>query len=349
MMAPTHFDSQIINPIEYKGWDELLLTNPDATIFHTSAWSKVLSDTYRYRPLYFTSIYEGQLVGLFPVMEVKSILTGRRGVSLPFTDECHPIAGNQNQFELLFGRAIEHAKKADWKYVELKGGQKRLNRQVPSGVYAVHRLDLRKRIEELFNNVKGNVKRNIKRARQEGLQVILSETRESMEAFCRLNCMTRRWHGLPPQPILFFRNIFKNIISREKGFVALALHRMRPVAGAVFFHWNDSAIFKYGASDRKFLHLRPNNLIMWEAIRCYVEKGLKVLNFGRSETDNFGLIQFKKSWGADQKYLNYYKYDVKKDRYISTRTGPKSSYMLFRHLPIPLLRLTGNLLYRHVG
>jgi hypothetical protein len=69
---------QIINPIEYPGWDELLLTSTQSTFFHTSAWAKVLSESYKYKPLYFTIIEKGMLSALIPVMEINSFLTGKR-------------------------------------------------------------------------------------------------------------------------------------------------------------------------------------------------------------------------------------------------------------------------------
>ena len=57
------------------------------------------------------------------------------------------------------------------------------------------------------------------------------------------------------------------MLLKHRGFVVLALKKHIPVAGAVFFHFKDEVILKYGASDRKFLYLRPNNLVMWEAFK----------------------------------------------------------------------------------
>jgi hypothetical protein len=57
----------IVNPIEYPNWDDLLLTNDQSTFFHTSAWARVLHESYKYKPLYFTSIDNGKLSALIPV------------------------------------------------------------------------------------------------------------------------------------------------------------------------------------------------------------------------------------------------------------------------------------------
>jgi len=49
--------------------------------------------------------------------------------------------------------------------------------------------------------------------------------------------------------------------------VVLASFDQENVAGAIYFHLGEKAVFKYGASDKKFQHLRANNLVMWEAIK----------------------------------------------------------------------------------
>jgi lipid II:glycine glycyltransferase (peptidoglycan interpeptide bridge formation enzyme) len=90
---------------------------------------------------------------------------------------------------------------------------------------------------------------------------------QSVETFYRLNSITRKHHGIPPQPKKFFKKIFEYIISARKGFVVLALQQGKPIAGAVYFLFGSEAIYKYGASDKEYQPLRPNNLVMWEAIK----------------------------------------------------------------------------------
>jgi len=341
---------QIINPIEYHNWDELLLTNDKTTFFHTSAWAKVLHESYRYKPLYFTLIENGKLSALLPIMEINSFLTGSRGVSLPFADHCPPIAENENEFNEIFKEVINYGKKANWKAIDLKCCVNYLRgTTLPHETFLTHDLDLSKKEQEIFSAFRDSTKRNIKKANQKGLRVTIDNSRESVKEYYRLNCVTRKKHGIPPQPYHFFSKIYEHILSRKKGYVVLAEYQKKVVAGAVFFHFRNQAIFKYGSSDPKFLQLRPNNMVMWKAIKWYSQNEATTLNFGRTELKNKGLIQFKRGWGTTEEILNYYKYDLKKDCFLTKGEGTKSSYNFFRILPMPFLRLTGNLLYRHVG
>jgi hypothetical protein len=112
---------KIIDPTVFPSWDEMLLGTPGASFFHSAAWARVLSQSYGYTPLYFTVIEGGKLRALVPLMEVNSFLTGKRGVSLPFTDYCEPILEEGIAFQELFDPIIDHGKKRGWKYIELRG------------------------------------------------------------------------------------------------------------------------------------------------------------------------------------------------------------------------------------
>jgi hypothetical protein len=342
-------DIQIINPIEYPNWDDLLLTNPVATFFHTAAWAKVLSESYYYKPLYFTIIENGQLSALIPIMEIKSFLTGKRGVSLPFTDHCHPISPDSEVARKLFEKVIDYGKKAGWKAMEFRGGQSLFKTQPYSSTFFTHTLNLTKDLKQIVKNFRPSTRRNIKKAEKNDVTVIRSNSLPSLREFYRLNCMTRKHHGLPPQPWYFFKNLFKNVISPEKGTIFLSSYKNKAIAAAIFFHFGNQAIYKYGASDRNHQHFRPNNLAMWQAIKWYTEKGFKSFNFGRTEPENQGLMQFKRGWGTKEETINYYEYDLALGCFITKESGLNRSYHLFRHVPPSLLRLTGNLLYRHVG
>lgn len=340
---------EIINPVEYPNWDELLLTSDQSIFFQTSAWARVLCESYNYKPLYFITTDNGKLSSLIPVMEVNSFLTGKRGISLPFTDYCTPIADSEDQLNILTEKLIDHGKQAGWKHLELRGGMDYLEKSPASATFISHSLHLTDSEQDIYNSFRASNRRNIKKAAKSGIKVAFNNTWGSVETFYHLNSITRKHHGVPPQPKFFFKRIFEHIISRDKGIVAIASHEGIPVAAAVFFHFGKKALFKYGASIRKYHHLRPNNLLMWETIKHYLQEGYQYFSFGKTETHNKGLMQFKKGWGTRERLIYYYTYDLKSNQFTARKTTFKSSYNFFKLLPAPLLKLAGNLLYRHVG
>lgn len=342
----------IIDPTTHPTWDDLVVTSSrNYCFFHSSAWAKVISESYNYKPLYFSVFNGKKLVAAIPFMEIKSYLTGKRGVSLPFTDYCEPIICNGYHLQHALDEIIAYGKHEGWRLIEMRGGgYPYRHSSLPLSYYYAHDLDLACVKNKIFDQFKSCTKRNIKKAIREDVKVEFCSSKESLNEFYRLNCMTRKFHGLPPQPYMFFKKIYEHILKEGKGFIVLGSHGGRIVAGAVFFHFGKKAIYKYGASDREYLHLRPNNLIMWKAIDWYHTNGYEILSLGRTEPNNKGLKQFKNGWGTKEYIINYYKYDLMKDTYIMSRSRTNGIHnKIFMKLPIPLLKAIGLILYRHVG
>src|SRR6185436_13199361 len=159
-----------------------------------------------------------------------------------------------------------------------------------------HRLALEPDCEALFARTTGATRRAVRLARSHGLTVEISHTLDAVKTFYRLLGPTRRRHGVPPQPFRFFAALHEEVIGRQQGCVMLVRCGNTPVAGAVFLHAQQTAIYKYGASLAAWQHLRPNNLLFWEAIEWHARRGFTQLCFGRTALGNEGLRRFKLGW-----------------------------------------------------
>jgi len=278
------------------------------------------------------------------------MLTGKRGVCLPFTDFCEPLAANAESFKALLDKALELGHGRRWKYLEIRGGDTYLERMPPSGVYWGHELDLRPGHDRLLSLMRDSTRRNIKKAYGKELEINISTSADAMKEFCRLNVLTRRDHGLPPQPDRFFNILYDRVISQKMGFIVAASIDKQVIAANVYLHFDDEIIYKYGASDKRYLQMRANNLIMWEAIKYSCDKGFKKLLFGRTEPQHKGLMQFKDGWGAKPYKIQYYRYDFNKNSFRgSDKAIPGKLQKIISKLPVPILKTAGRILYRHMG
>jgi len=342
-------DIQILDPIETTDWDALLLRTEDPEFFHSSAWAKVLKESYRYQPLYFASSENGQLRLSMPFMEVYSPFTGRRGISLPFSDQCAPYFLDQRYLHEAVDLAVEHGRKAGWRYIEWRATGY-FDDCVPSWAdYHTHEILLSGSEASLFARLKASNRRNINKATQAGQSIEISQSWDAVISFYRLHGLTRKRHGLPPQPLIFFKKVFEHVISGGYGHVISASHAGRVIASSMFFHFGKRALYKYGASESAYLHLRPNNLIMWEAIKWYRSHNYETLSLGRTEMDNPGLLRYKQGWGAEENLLKYFRYDYKEKAFLAKRPEKVLYKKLLSKFPERLLRVIGSLAYRHVG
>ena len=89
----------IVNPFEIVNWDQLIRDFSNYTLFHSISWLKSISESYGYTPLALIVKQDEKIDLILPLFEVKSIITGKRGVSLPFTDFCDPLTNNDYLLE----------------------------------------------------------------------------------------------------------------------------------------------------------------------------------------------------------------------------------------------------------
>lgn len=339
-----------VDPLEQAGWDARLPTCPAPSFFHGAAWARVLRDTYGFSPIYFILGDPAHPRALLPVMEVNSWMTGRRGLSLPFTDECEPLCPDAGSFRPLFREALEYAKVRAWKYLECRGGKTWFGDAPASTSFHGHRLDLDGGEAVLWAGLDGAVRRAVRKAERSGLTVAFSQDLDAVRIFYGLLCRTRKRHGMPAQPFRFFENIHRHVLAQNQGWVVLARHGRVPVAGAVFFLFGKMAMFKFGASDETYHPLRANNLVMWQAIKWHAQQGFGVLDFGRTSLENDGLRRFKLGWGPQERRIDYVRYDRQKADFVTAKDESSGWHnRVFRMLPLSISRLIGVAFYRHVA
>lgn len=331
-------------------YDKLVLNSRDYTIFHSSAWAKILCDAYGYNPAYVALINENKFDFLMPLMEINSHLTGKRAVGLPFSDFCGPLTKDYRSHQTFLSFLIEQGKISGWDYIEIRGGEDIFNKFNPSVSYLTHEIEFSGNVTGLQSEFRSSTRRNIKKAEKNGIKVELLGSEDAVNAFYRLNCLTRKKHGLPPQPFSFFKSVYRHIISKNSGMIALASQNSKYVAGALFLHFGKKALYKYGASDPNYDELRANYLIFDKVIKWYSDQGFFALNFGRTSTENYGLRQFKTGWGAKEMLIYYYKYDIQRGMFRTDRQKENGFYnKIFRNIPVPVSVFIGSKLYRHVG
>jgi CelD/BcsL family acetyltransferase involved in cellulose biosynthesis len=340
----------LIDPYTDGRWLDFLSGHPAATIFHHPQWIRSVQETYGYRPMCIGVFEEEKLCGILPLLEVSSWITGSRAVCLPFSDACAPLLQNEEHRNRLGQYLSELLRLEKWKYVEIRGEFNDRNFS-PSAVFKVHQLSLQNTAEEVFKGFKKTqTQQRIQKAEREGVTTQHNSAAGTLDDFIRLNALTRKKHGLPPQPDKFFLSIYSNIIKRDLGFILTAHYRQRVIAAAMFFHFQKVIYYKYSASDQRYLNLRPNNLLLWSAIRWGCDNGYALFDFGRTEATNEGLLQFKRGWGAVESDLCYCRLQPGGSQGVIHSPGLLArAKPIFQRLPVPTLKLIGKIIYRHVG
>jgi CelD/BcsL family acetyltransferase involved in cellulose biosynthesis len=341
---------EILDPLQRSDWDLQVGAFDACTVFHSADWARVLTETYGHTPMYFCRFEGKRLMAVLPFMEVSSQWTGRRGVSLPFTDACPALFSENSRVSELYQEAMRRGRHRGWKYMEARDNSCSWEGASPSLEFYGHQVNLKAGGGRLFKGLESAVRRGVRKAEAAGVKVEFESDPESVRTYYRLHCRTRRRHGLPPQPFRFFQNIQRHILGAGKGFIAIARLGNQPLGAGVFFYYGQGALYKFGASDYRFQQYRPNNLVMWAAMKRCTEQGLATLNLGRTSLSNAGLRRFKLGLGAQEMKVQYCKYSFLSDQFVADTDRVRGWFnSIFGRMPLPLLRLAGAVLYPHLA
>lgn len=350
-MEKAAIDVYEMDPIRDPRWAALVDNHPRSSVFHSPNWLRALRTVYGYEPVAISTSAPGSdLTNGLVFCGVNSWLTGRRLISLPFSDHCEPLINRSDELDDMLLHLERRVDQERWKHIEIRpvslepSSHTKLGRSV---IYCFHRLDLRLSTEKLLQNCdKNSVQRKIRRAEREKLKYEEGTSADLLQKFYRLLVMTRRRHYLPPQPVDWFRGLMVAFGNDLK--IRVASKDDVAVASVLTLSHKKSIVYKYGCSNAAFNNLGGMPFLFWKTIQEAKEAGFEDLDMGRSDTNNPGLIAFKEHWGAVGTPLSYWSYP---HRTGGSPTGGKKGLArrLVSVMPNVALEAVGKLLYKHLA
>jgi hypothetical protein len=344
-----------IDPLSDLRWPVFLERHSNASIFHTPEWLQALQRTYAYEPIVYTTSGPGrELTNGIPFCRTQSWLTARRLVSLPFSDHCQPLVDQPEELAELCSALENDGRKVPWKYVELRpleANKEMLEQRTgfrANEEFCFHTLNLRPDVSELLRGLHAScVRRPIRRTEREGLTYEQGLSDALLAKFYHLLVMTRRRHQLPPQPVVWFRNLIACL--GERLTIRVASKKDRPVAGIITLSYKDSVVYKYGCSDPQYYQMGGMIALLWQAIQEAKHQGATDFDMGRSACNQTGLVSFKDHWGALRSTITYYRYPMTRNNNAVDGWKGHIVKRLFAHAPAQVLTIAGKLLYKHMG
>lgn len=341
-------------PLTDPRWEPLVHRHPDSSVFHSSAWLRALQQTYGFEPLAFTSSPpDSDLSDAVLFCLVKSWLTGHRLVSLPYSDHCEPLATLDVIDELcaalgqeVLNKQLDYFELRPVRDLQIQGASCHL-----AGAYYLHLLDLTPDLDALYGGFhQSSVQRKIQRASREGLVYEEGRSEDLLDAFYRLLVITRMRHRVPSQPRVWFQNLIAAFGDDLKIRVASA--NGEAVASIMTIRHRDTMVYKYGCSELRQNRLGGMQFLLWNAIRDAKENQLKLLDLGRSDISQAGLIKFKERWGCKGKAIGYWRYSGSA-RSIGVSSPPPETWkmrmvkQLVAYSPSSMLNPITRFLFKH--
>jgi FemAB-related protein (PEP-CTERM system-associated) len=288
---------------------------------------------------------DGKVLGILPLMSVRSFARGSYLVSLPWVPHAGLCVIDAAARRSLVSRSIELARQQKARYIELHSESAECESFVPVSSKVSMRRELAGDPELLWQQFPAKLRNQVRRPEKDGL-VARTGGADQLNAFYEVFMERMRDLGTPVFPQRFFASILEGFADVSR--VCCVYAGDRPVAAGLLIGFKDRLDIPWAASLTAFNRLSPNMLLYWHALRFGCENGYRWFDLGRS-TPGGSHYRFKAQWGAMPTPL-YWQYWQPTPGPLPRRNPQNPRYQLairaWRRLPLPVTRMLGPILAR---
>lgn len=274
-------------------WDAFVEGDEQSSFCHLSAWRDIMADTLGARCAYLQAQNDdGSFAGVLPLLHVRSALTGRCLVSMPFLNYGGPL-GSPVVREQLAREAIAVAQAGSAKLIELRTRYDTVPplRERQPRVTVVLPLAAR---DSLWEGFPSKLRSQIRRSQKAGMLATFGN--DQVDAFYPVFAQTMRDLGTPVLPRGFFHSIVAALGARTVIGVVRSPDGT-PVAAGFGFEWKGEVEITWAGALRAFSREAPNMLLYWSFMEESLKRGAHTFNFGRCSVGG-GTHRFKLQWGG---------------------------------------------------
>lgn len=285
-------------------WDAYVRAHKDGSIFHLTGWGGAVQSAYHYDALYLTARQGKRIVGVLPLVDVKSPLLGRSLISTPFSVGGGPLADDNCSLEALLNEAVSIGEKAGVKYLECRsnfaGGGDWIAK---TGIYAAFKTTLPSSDDDHLNAIPRKRRAEIRKAiaaEQNGALTIRHDG--DANEFYALYARSLRQLGTP----IFPRSFLDGLIDAFPNDIEITVVSFEgaPVAALLSLYFGDVVLPYYVGACPAARRARAYDYIYWSVMRRAAARGCRTFDFGRSRIDS-GSYLYKKLWGVEPAPLTY--------------------------------------------
>jgi FemAB-related protein (PEP-CTERM system-associated) len=291
-------------------WDAYLDTAPGASLYHLWRWRDINLDEFGHTTFPLAAVDGDRIVGVLPVVQVKSLLFGNIGCSMPFVNYGGPVADGPAAEQALLAASAELARRERMKYLEIRSFR-RLDERIPVQTHKVSMtVDLRPGVDGLWKGFSSGHRQQIRKAEKQGFTT-RHGGRELIDDFYLVLSESWRSLGTPFYSRRYFSRLF-DVLGEDRFWVTVVYDGDRPAAAQM------GGMFA-GTVEGLWLGMRDEYraryvgyTLYWELLKWGAEHGYHTFHLGRSTADS-GAEAFKKKWNATAKQL-YWHYQLEPGR-----------------------------------
>ena len=328
-------------------WDQFVFGCPAATFFHRIGWREIHADIFRHRTHYLLAERGERIVGVLPLVEMKSVLFGHSLVSLPFAVYGGVAAVDGEATLALHGRAVELGRELGVAHLELRNVAAVEAEWPRQDLYVTFRKTLLPETEANLQAIPRKQRAMVRKGIQRQLR---SDIDAGVDRFFDLYADNMHRHGTPPHSKRYFEAL-RRVFGDDCEVLLAFSPQGKAVSAVLSFYFRDEVLPYYAGDLTDARELAANDFKYWELMRRACERGLHTFDYGRSKRDT-GSFDFKKNWGFEPAPLHY-EYALYKRSSIPQNNPANPKYRVaidvWRKMPRRVVNLIGPLLARQLG
>ena len=328
-------------------WERFVAQCPDATFFHRIGWKQIIEDVFRHRTHYLLAENRGDIVGVLPLAEVRSLMFGHALVSLPFAVYGGAAATAPSVTAKLHAHAAELARELRVAHLELRNRSRCEPTWPEQDLYVTFRKPIAPDAKANLLAIPRKQRAMVRKGIQRGLA---GEIDRGVERFFALYADNAHRHGTPPFSKKYFAAL-RDVFGDDCEVLTVIGPQGQAVSSVLSFYFRDEVLPYYAGDVTAARDLAANDFKYWDLMRRACERGIKVFDYGRSKRGT-GSFDFKKNWGFEATPLHY-EFRLLRGQAVpqNNPSNPKYRALIatWRRLPRGVVNAIGPAIVRSLG
>lgn len=338
-----------MNSTKADTWDRVVTGSDHSKFYHLYQWGTLLNEVHGHMLVY---LQEDN--GVFPLACIKSLLFGKRLISLPFADYGGPCAEDEKTAEKLISQCEEMGQRLAVDFIEIRSPAPQYFQGLEAhgfvrrDDYLTFLVRLDRGTDGLWKDIGDKTRNRVRKAEKSDIQIVHAANKSDLRAFYLVYRKTMKRLGSPPQPYRYFERMW-DLFYPDNMIMPLASRHGEYVAGGLIFLKSNQMHFGYSCSLSEYLPLAPNDLVWWHVIKWGSEHGFSCLDLGRTrEVED--TVTFKKRWHGECVRMPYfYKFLGKALDQRQEIKYKKISQLWSKYMPESVANAIGPFIIKQIG
>ncbi len=343
-----------LDPSRAAAWDAFAAAHPNGTFFHRAAWAGVIRRAFRHTPHYLVAERDGTIVGILPLVQVKTLLFGNSLISNPFCVYGGPLGLDPEAVQALDQAATALMTRLGVPTMEwrLRDPQDPTLQnlgpawQSRDDLYVTFRKPITADNDANMKAIPRKQRAMVRKGLDRGLTATTGRDIKTLHA---VYAESVRNLGTP----VFARRYFQLLADTFADDMDVIIVRdgSTPIAAVLNFYDRGEVLPYYGGGTTAARTLAGHDFLYWSVMHNAAARGCTGFDFGRSKIGT-GSFAFKKNWGFPPAPLAL-RYRLAEGAAIPDHNplNPKYRLMIatWKRLPLPIANLVGPHVVRGVG